>query len=72
MARATYFELQCPVIKEETTVREGASIGTNATILPVEIGENALVGAGAVVTDDVPEGAIVAGNPTEIVGYVDE
>lgn len=57
---------------KETTVREGASIGTNATILPVEIGENALVGAGAVVTDDVPEGAIVAGNPAEIVGYVDE
>lgn len=57
---------------EETTVREGASIGTNATILPVEIGENALVGAGAVVIDDVPKGAIVAGNPAEIVGYVDE
>ena len=57
---------------EETTVREGASIGTNATVLPVEIGENALVGAGAVVTEDVPENAIVAGNPAEVVGYVDE
>lgn len=57
---------------EETIVREGASIGTNATILPVEIGENALVGAGAVVTEDVPENAIVAGNPAEIVGYVSE
>ena len=57
---------------EETTVREGASIGTNATLLPVEIGENALVGAGAVVTEDVPENAIVAGNPAEVVGYVDE
>lgn len=57
---------------EETTVREGASIGTNATVLPVEIGRNSLVGAGAVVTEDVPEDAIVAGNPAEIVGYVDE
>jgi len=56
----------------KTTVREGASIGTNATLLPVEIGENALVGTGAVVTEDVPENAIVAGNPAEIVGYVDE
>jgi acetyltransferase-like isoleucine patch superfamily enzyme len=57
---------------EETTVREGASIGTNATLLPVEIGENALVGAGAVVVEDVPENAVVAGNPAEVVGYVDE
>ncbi|MDZ7687768.1 MAG: DapH/DapD/GlmU-related protein [Halobacteriales archaeon] len=57
---------------EETLVREGASIGTNATVLPVEIGENALVGAGAVVIEDVPENAIVAGNPAEVVGYVDD
>ena len=57
---------------EATKVREGASIGTNATLLPVEIGKNALVGAGAVVIDDVPENAIVAGNPAEVVGYVDE
>lgn len=57
---------------EGTTVQEGASIGTNATLLPVEIGENALVGAGAVVVEDVPDGAIVAGNPAEVVGYVDE
>ena len=57
---------------EETTVRRGASIGTNATILPVEIGEDALVGAGAVVTEDVPDGAIAAGNPAEVIGYVDE
>jgi acetyltransferase-like isoleucine patch superfamily enzyme len=57
---------------EETTVHEGASVGTNATVLPVEIGENALIGAGAVVTEDVPENAVVAGNPAEVVGYVDE
>lgn len=54
---------------EGTTVRDGASIGTNATLLPVEVGENALVGAGAVVVDDVPANAIVAGNPAEVVGY---
>ncbi|WP_200531421.1 acyltransferase [Halorubrum sp. LN27] len=57
---------------ERTKINEGVSIGTNATILPVEIGANALVGAGAVVTEDVPENAVVAGNPAEIIGYVDE
>lgn len=57
---------------EETVVRENAVIGTNATLLPVEVGENALVGAGAVVVDDVPPNAIVVGNPAEVVGYRDE
>ncbi len=54
---------------ESTTVGDGAVIGTNATLLPVEVGENALVGAGAVVTEDVPANAIVAGNPAEVVGF---
>ena len=49
---------------ERTVVRRGASIGSNATILcGVEIGERAVVGAGAVVTRSVPAGAVVAGNP---------
>jgi UDP-2-acetamido-3-amino-2,3-dideoxy-glucuronate N-acetyltransferase len=53
-----------------TLVRKGASIGANATILPgLTIGERAMVGAGAVVTHDVPPLAIVAGNPARIVGY---
>lgn len=47
-----------------TLVKKGASIGANATILPgITIGEKALVGAGAVVTRDVPPGAVVVGNP---------
>lgn len=55
----------------KTIVEQGASIGGNATILPgIRIGRNALVGAGAVVTKDVPENAIVVGNPAIIKGYV--
>ena len=51
-----------------TLVKKGASIGANATILPgLIIGEGAMVGAGAVVTKDVPPGSTVVGNPSRIV-----
>lgn len=53
---------------EETFVKKGASIGSSATILcGVTIGENAIVGAGAVITKDVPPNTVVAGVPAKIV-----
>ena len=55
-----------------TVVGPGASLGANSTILPGRsIGRHAMVGAGAVVTKDVPPNAVVVGNPARIVGYVD-
>lgn len=58
---------------EKTMVEEGASIGTGATILcGIKIGRNSLIGAGSVVTKDVPPNAVVAGNPAKILRYTSE
>jgi len=55
-----------------TRVRQGASIGSGATILcGVEIGERAIIGAGAVVTKNVPAGTVVAGNPAKFLRHVE-
>ena len=54
-----------------TTIGKGASIGANATILPgITLGDYCMIGAGAVVTKDVPPYSIAVGNPARIVGTV--
>jgi acetyltransferase-like isoleucine patch superfamily enzyme len=57
---------------ERTVIKKGASIGSGATILcNITIGENAIVGAGSVVTKDVPTNSIVAGNPAKVLRYIE-
>lgn len=54
-----------------TIIKTGASIGANATILPgITLAENCMVGAGSVVTKDVPANALVIGNPARIIRYL--
>jgi len=57
---------------EHTFIKKGASIGSGSTILSkVTVGENAIVGAGSVVTQDVPPNSIVAGNPAKVLRYIE-
>ena len=65
-----------PGVKDQLVgpvIKKGAKIGANSTLLPgVVIGENALVGAGSVVVDDVPPGAVVVGNPARVIRQISE
>ena len=57
---------------ERTVIKKGASVGSGSTILSkITIGENAIVGAGSVVTKDVAPNCIVAGNPARILRYIE-
>ncbi|PYQ99883.1 MAG: hypothetical protein DMF96_05335 [Acidobacteria bacterium] len=62
----------CGKCMQGPTIRRGARVGVNVTLLPlITIGENALVGAGSVVTADVAPGMLVAGSPARVIGPVD-
>ena len=52
---------------KKTLIKKGAVIGSNSTLMPVVIGQNSIIGAGSVVTKDVPENTIFAGNPAKFI-----
>jgi acetyltransferase-like isoleucine patch superfamily enzyme len=54
-------------IMRETKIGNNVRIGSNVTILPVKIGDNSIIGAGAVVTKDIPANCVGAGNPAKII-----
>ncbi len=57
----------------KTLIKKGASVGANATILPgITIGYNSIIGAGSVVTKDIPDNVIVAGNPAKIIRSISD
>jgi acetyltransferase-like isoleucine patch superfamily enzyme len=57
---------------ERTVIKKGASLGSGVTILSgLSVGENAIVGAGSVVTKDVPANSVVAGNPAKVLRYIE-
>jgi len=73
-ATTPHGDLQCEADwqVERTVIKKGASIGSGATILGnTNIGENAIVGAGSVVTKDVPPNCVVAGNPARVLRFIE-
>lgn len=71
--RISHGRKNVPLVKEAPYIKFGAGIGVNVTILPkVTIGREALIGAGAVVTKDVPDFAIAFGAPAKVYGEVPE
>jgi acetyltransferase-like isoleucine patch superfamily enzyme len=63
----------CTKCMQGPTIKRGARIGVNVTLLPgITIGEGALIGAGAVVTKDIPANAVAYGNPARVTGTVDD
>ena len=59
-------------ILRKTNLGDNIRIGSNVTLLPINIGDNSIVGAGAVVTKDIPSNSIVAGNPAKIIRKISE
>jgi acetyltransferase-like isoleucine patch superfamily enzyme len=58
-------------IRRETMIGDDVRIGSNVTLLPVKIGDNSIIGAGSVVTKDVPTNCVVAGNPAKIIRKIE-
>ncbi len=59
-------------IMRKTIVGNNVRIGSNVTILPIAIGDNVIIGAGAVVTKDVSAGCVIAGNPAKIIRKIED
>ncbi len=59
-------------IKRKTKIGDDVRIGSNVTLLPINIGDKCIIGAGAVVTKDLPANCVVIGNPAKIIKKIDE